>query len=114
MASSMEDSSSNGASQVERAEASYAPKYQRFVVKSRSYTQQYSHIYNKRLTQMRELVRAAAKNKWTDAGKWRECGKVIDLRPDENPSGRAPAEWVVVGCIYKDQPLKPSILDEYG
>ncbi len=36
----------------------------------------------------------------------RECSKVVDLRPDGG-------EWLIVGCIYKDQPLKPSILDEF-
>jgi len=89
---------------------------------------QYSHIYNKRLAQMRDLVRAAAHRKWQDAGSWRECTKVIDLRPDApaaGGSGHAASsgagataaagaqQWVVVGCLYKDQPLKPSVLDEY-
>jgi hypothetical protein len=91
---------------------------------------QYSHIYNKRLAQMRDLVRAAAHRKWQDGGSWRECTKVIDLRPDaptvgsghgasSGPGATAAAagagaqQWVVVGCLYKDQPLKPSVLDEY-
>jgi DNA polymerase delta subunit OB-fold domain len=109
--SSEENGVENG--QIERTQLPYAGKYQRFVLpaKGRSYAHQYSHIYNKRLSQMRDMVKIAAKKKWTDTGKWRECSKVIDLRPDENS---ASVEWVVVGCIYKDQPLKPSILDEYG
>lgn len=41
------------------------------------------------------------------AGSWTECSKIIDLRPGSS------AEFVAVGCIYKDQPLKPSVLDEY-
>ena len=36
----------------------------------------------------------------------KECTKVVDLRADGG-------EWLIVGCIYKDQPLKPSILDEF-
>ena len=42
------------------------------------------------------------------AGPWRLCHKVIDLTPGTN------SEFLVVGCVYKDQPLKPSILDEYS
>ena len=38
----------------------------------------------------------------------RSCNKIIDLRPG------AAAQFLVVGCIYKEQVLKPSILDEYS
>jgi hypothetical protein len=76
---------------------------------------------------MRDLVRAAAHRKWQDGGSWRECTKVIDLRPDAPAAGSGHGtgagataaagvqqqQWVVVGCLYKDQPLKPSVLDEY-
>jgi len=89
--------------------------------RERTYTQQYSHIYTKRIVQLRPLVAAAARAKWADVGAMasgaggsssgsglHECKKVIDLRPGSG------AEWLVIGCIYKDQPLKPSILDEYS
>lgn len=100
--------SEDGSGKVERATAAYTPQYARFVVRNRSYTQQYSHIYSKRISQLRPLALAAAHAKWEAlATSCRECHKVVDLRPD------ASVEWLVVGCVYKDQPLKPSILDEY-
>jgi len=92
---------------LDRAGASYTPRYQRFLVKSRVYSQQYSHIYSRRIAQLRGVVTAAAHAKWSDASAYSECSKVIDLRPGST------TEWLVVGCIYKDQPLKPSILDEF-
>lgn len=55
-----------GADALERASASYEPRYQRFVVKTRQYTQQYSHIYTRRLTVLRPIVLEAARKKYGD------------------------------------------------
>ena len=51
---------------IERNVVSYTPRYQRFLIKQRSYTQQYSHIYTKRILQMRSMVLKAAAAKWKD------------------------------------------------
>ena len=57
------------AGDVERAGASFAPQSARFgLPKSRVYTQQYSHIYTKRLLALRPLVLEAAKQKWGSTG----------------------------------------------
>ena len=55
----------------------------------------------------------------------RTASKLIDLRPagpsaaadGDGSSGSgtwAAGEYLTVGCIYKEQPLKPSIIDEYS
>jgi hypothetical protein len=177
--------------------ASYEPRHQRFIVRSRQYTQQYSHIYTRRLTALRPLVLEAARRRWGETREWRAgpvvqrgrcwprlrmlrlpgrgvtrpgpgqlprlhfcphcspprlahvppthpaasvrlASKLIDLRPsssagkgggasdsegddDVRGASRGSAggagwggEYIAVGCIYKEQPLKPSIIDEYS
>ena len=96
---------------LERGAASYAPLYKRFEVKQRAYTQQFSHIYTNRLLALRPIVTEAGHRKWGQSGgglPLRSCAKIIDLRPGGT------AQFLVVGCIYKEQVLKPSILDEYS
>lgn len=41
-------------------------------------------------------------------GRLHVCTKIVDLRPDGGHTS-----WIVAGCIYKEQPLKPSILDAF-
>ena len=59
----------------ERAPAPCAPQFARFLTtgggvgaRSRAFANQYSHMYTRRLAQMRGLVRAAARARWPDAG----------------------------------------------
>ena len=47
-----------------RKTASYLPRHQRFIVKKRSFEKQYSHLYLKRLGQLRPRLVEAARNKW--------------------------------------------------
>jgi hypothetical protein len=53
-------------------------------------------------------VLEAAKEKWGSLSGLHVASKAIDVRP-----GHA-GEHLVIGCIYKEQALKPSILDEYS
>ena len=69
---------------------------------TRSYEQQYAQLYFYRLVQMRPILEEAAKKKWP-------TGRVIRIL-DIPDSGE---EVVVVGTLYKEMALKPSILDEY-
>lgn len=46
----------DAASQLQRVVVDYAPRHQRFAVKQKSFTQQYSHIYTKRLYQLRPIL----------------------------------------------------------
>ena len=55
---------------VERVVVSNEPRHQRFIVTTRSYVHQFSHIYTKRILQMRGLVLAAAHEKWGRSGKF--------------------------------------------
>ena len=45
---------------LQRRVTEYAPRHQRFSVKQKSFTQQYSHIYTKRLYQLRPLLQYVA------------------------------------------------------
>lgn len=113
----MVPSTVEGAAELEdESTAIYTPQYQRFLLRTRSYTQQFSHIYTRRTHALREVTLAAARAKWGgDAASFdrlRVCGKIIDLRPQAGVAGDQ--EVLVIGCVYKDQPLKPSILEEYG
>ena len=40
-----------------RSEAEYQPLHQRFIVEAKNYSQQYSHLYVVRLSQMRKGLR---------------------------------------------------------
>ena len=60
---------------AERVPAPCAPQFARFLTtgggvgaRSRAFANQYSHMYTRRLAQMRGLVRAAARARWPDAG----------------------------------------------
>ncbi|CAM9777768.1 unnamed protein product, partial [Ectocarpus sp. 12 AP-2014] len=48
---------------VPRVELAYEPRYQRFIVKKKSFTQQFSHVYNKRLLALKGAVRQAAEKR---------------------------------------------------
>jgi hypothetical protein len=50
--------------QVSRTEASYVQHDQRFKLKNKTFQQQFSHIYQRRLTALRGPVAAAAAAKW--------------------------------------------------
>ena len=51
--------------QTERQQAEYSPKYQRFLVTEKRFTQQYSHLYMKRTEIMKPTVQRAACTKWS-------------------------------------------------
>jgi len=52
---------------LERVQLEYRPTYQRFVVKEKSFTQQYSHLYTQRLVQMRDILKNEAKKRWVES-----------------------------------------------
>jgi hypothetical protein len=97
----------------ERSSATYTALNQRFLVRDRNFKRQYSHIYSSRLAALRPALLSAVGGRWglASPGAPRVCPKIVQLRPDE--AGES-TEWAVVGCIYKDMPLKPSILDSYS
>ncbi len=60
-------SSSSAAAGAARAGAEYNPTYQRFLMRTRSYGYQFSHIYTRRTNALRGVVLHAAKQRWMDA-----------------------------------------------
>eukprot|EP00624_Nannochloropsis_granulata_P006501 evm.model.NODE_48769_length_6214_cov_25.744610.1 len=96
-----------GEQKLQRVRLAYTPTFQRFRAKTRTFTQQYSHMYTNRLRLMRPMLEAAALAKWGTGGTAPTlCKKVIDL---VDGAGTV----MVVGTLFKDMPLRPSLLDEY-
>ena len=95
------DDAGGSSARIERASAVYEPLFSRYVVAARSYQQQYSHIYNRRLCQMRDLVKAASRKRWTDsASATRRTGMLPRclLYAEE----RCPrlSQIIVVSCVF--------------
>ncbi|KAJ3161784.1 hypothetical protein HDU86_006555 [Geranomyces michiganensis] len=78
---------------------------EQFVVTERVYTQQYAGIYFTRLNKLRPKAFAAAKERWgARAAAPPGVPRVLDVRPSQI--------CYIVGTVYIEMPLKPSILDE--
>jgi len=86
-----------------RATVSYENTSGRFTLQDRKFSQQYSHIYNKRLLQMRPLLQATAKERWGQDCSWMD--QIINI-PEES-------KVAVVGTLCKTMRLRPSVLDQY-
>ncbi|KMQ42872.1 DNA polymerase delta subunit [Trichophyton violaceum] len=75
---------------------------------ARHYQQQYSDIYFLRLTRLKPAVAEVAKAAWEGyniAGEYaRRVDRVLDVRQGK-------LSWIV-GTVYMDLPLKPSIMDD--
>ncbi|TMW69539.1 hypothetical protein Poli38472_001695 [Pythium oligandrum] len=82
---------------IVRRSAEYKPTYQRFVLKKKSYTQQYSHIYVSRLLVLRDAVqRRLAPDQQAPL-----LPKIIDLRPG--------SDCIIVGTVLKVLEAKPDL-----
>jgi DNA polymerase delta subunit 2 len=86
---------------VPRAVVAYKQTNQIFVQKEKNYIQQYSHVYLKRLLALRPVLQRY----FRDVAKCPLAEKVIGLTSGERVA--------VIGTLYKDQKLKPNILDEF-
>ncbi len=75
---------------------------ERFRLEKRTYDSQYAPIYFCRLELMTPLLLARIAQQWPGV----PVSKILDL-----PEGQ---EVAVVGTVYKEMKLKPSILDEYN
>ncbi|CAI5741317.1 unnamed protein product [Peronospora destructor] len=85
-----------------RQAVEYTPTYQRFVLKQKSYAQQFSHIYVSRLQQLRDVV--AVQVQQQTSGQVALLSKVIDLKADSH-------ECVVIGTLLKILGDKPDLFD---
>ena len=87
---------------LKRASAMYENQDEDFKLQKKNYDRQYSQLYFYRLVKMRPIVEKAAERRWKDGVK---IVRIIDI-PEEG-------EVVLIGTLFKEMPLKPSILDEY-
>ncbi|KAE9176898.1 hypothetical protein PF004_g25930 [Phytophthora fragariae] len=85
-----------------RRSVEYTPTYQRFVLKQKSYAQQFSHIYVSRLQQLRDVVSDQVEER--TGGRVPVLAKVIDLKADGQ-------ECVLIGTLLKVLEAKPDLFD---
>lgn len=86
-----------------RTSAYYRNLSSRFSRKTDDYNNQFYKIYNIRLDQMNKYILEAIKTKWGD--KYRIC-KLYKLAEENDDI------CVVIGTLFKDQKLKPSVLKQ--
>ncbi|GMH40842.1 hypothetical protein BSKO_08746 [Bryopsis sp. KO-2023] len=84
-----------------RLTAQWADKGQRFVVTDKGSDHQFAQTYFCRLNQLAPSTASAAQKKWPDA----QVVKILDVKEKK--------EAVVIGTLFKEMKLKPSVLDEY-
>lgn len=75
----------------------------------RNYSRQYFHIYRHRLEALRQRV---VDNAHTVLGQDVVIKNLCDLDKDEEAGGESQDDILVVGTLFKHQPLKPNILQE--
>ncbi|KAJ3216695.1 DNA polymerase delta subunit 2 [Dinochytrium kinnereticum] len=94
---------------VERKTCSFANLNEPFLVKERSYVQQFAGIYFTRLNMLRPAVMEMCKKRWAMPGASGGPSPTFVKRILDVPRV---GNSYFVGTVYKDMPLKPSILDE--
>ncbi|KAG7399385.1 DNA polymerase delta subunit 2 [Phytophthora boehmeriae] len=85
---------------IARHAVDYTPTYQRFVLKQKTYAQQFSHIYVSRLQQLRDVVTVQVDAQ--KEGHVPVLSKIIDLKADGQ-------ECVLIGTLLKILKDKPDI-----
>lgn len=100
--------------QKERVEVPYVNKSNTFVItpeeKEASFGTQYSSIYFNRLGKMQSIVKKAAITKWIKGKKPGDKKPALKQNMMMLEEGQ---DCVIVGTMYKEQKLKPNILDEH-
>jgi DNA polymerase delta subunit 2 len=78
-----------------------------FLIKKKTFSQQFSNLYFLRLKQMKPKLLQRAQKKYPDAT---VVDRVLELKYDEDDPEK---KYIVVGTLFKDMKLKPNILQEY-
>uniref|UniRef100_A0A7S2ZYN9 DNA polymerase delta subunit 2 n=2 Tax=Rhodosorus marinus TaxID=101924 RepID=A0A7S2ZYN9_9RHOD len=91
---------------VVRKELAYEEKWRRFELGERKYGQQYSQVYFNRLNMMREQLKKAALQRWSSLQEDSIMERMVKAKDG--------VESVIVGILFKEMKLKPSILQEYA
>eukprot|EP01039_Chlorochromonas_danica_P007283 gene7283-8060_t len=89
-----------------RQEASYKACYERFVINTKNYIQQYNQIYIQRFLQMKDHLRRRASLKWSNA-------PLLDRIIDIDVYKENAEECILVGILVKDLTLRKSVIDDY-
>eukprot|EP01102_Stenamoeba_stenopodia_P003891 TRINITY_DN14011_c0_g1_i1.p1 TRINITY_DN14011_c0_g1~~TRINITY_DN14011_c0_g1_i1.p1 ORF type:complete len:491 (+),score=111.38 TRINITY_DN14011_c0_g1_i1:187-1659(+) len=90
---------------LKRVDAKYKSQNEKFVLLKASYSAQYAPLYFARLKTMRPWLKEKAEKKW----KKKDIPlvpRILELKEGER--------CYVIGTIFKDMPLKPSVLAEYA
>lgn len=96
----MEICSENSSS--ERADFRYEPSYDRFLISSKTFNQQFCHLYLRRIESLRPILQESALEKWGPS--IRIAQRIIDISENE--------QVIIIGTIYKEMTKKPSVLSE--
>lgn len=100
--SASKDGSDFAIHNIERHEVDYTECSERFRKVSRDFSKQYAHIYAARLGTFRNILDKIVHKKWSNKYK---TLKLCDLREKG-------VQCVIIGTLFKNQQLKPSILKE--
>ncbi|XP_014260971.1 DNA polymerase delta subunit 2 isoform X2 [Cimex lectularius] len=87
-----------------RVKCDYGDLSDKFKHKNKDFSKQYAHIYSVRLAKMRKTLLKRVEDKFGDQWKVK---KLADLQ-DESDIGKC----FVIGTIFKNQELRPSVLKE--
>ncbi|KAL6752310.1 DNA polymerase alpha/epsilon subunit B-domain-containing protein [Haematococcus lacustris] len=90
---------------IPRCTAAYVNQDEPFRVTDRSYEKQYAQLYFARLSMMAKVMQAQVAKNWPGI----ELLKILEVGSREGSQALA-----VIGTLYKNQKMKPSILDEYS
>lgn len=85
---------------IDRSHGNYTNLSERFKLRNKCFKRQYAPLYASRLTAMRPMLEAVARNQWFDVPQV----QLNDLQQNRT--------CVIVGTIFKQMQLKPNILRE--
>lgn len=88
---------------VTRCQADYENQSEKFLLQKKEFIKQFFGVYTSRLIKVSDSLTAAASAKW---GQDVPVKKLADLREEDTD------KCILVGTLYKQQKLKPSILRE--
>ncbi|RKP10662.1 DNA polymerase alpha/epsilon subunit B-domain-containing protein [Thamnocephalis sphaerospora] len=99
---------SDAAQYLKRPQAEYDPLSERreqFLLKERSYQQQYANVYFQRLNRLKAPAAAEAKRRWSKQhGIQNVLPRILDVQTGQL--------CCVVGTVYVDMKLKPNVLED--
>ena len=88
-----------------RTAEKYKNTSERFAISQRTFEEQYSNIYFKRLEALKADALATAHKNWNQHKKLKVIEKLLDIQEDER--------CILVGTLYKEMPLVPRVLDQF-